>query len=107
MFRDAQEELERLEQLLEAEDREEQDPVDEELSDSEEEEPEVFRNYANNYGGKVYNADRTDVDLEDYSREVREPKSQGVSWLVALVFLLFTGIVIMLGLLGLKVWGVL
>ena len=110
MFRDAREELQRLEQLLEETEEttvEEAELPAEQADDDLPEEPLVFRNYSNDYGGKIYNSDRTDVDLNSYSEEVRQPQKRGVSWLVALVFLLLTGIVVMLGLFVLKMRGVL
>ena len=110
MFRDAKEELQRLEQLLEETEEETEEaelPAEQADDDLPEEAPLVFRNYSNDYGGKIYNSDRTDVDLHSYSEEVRQPQKRGVSWLVALVFLLLTGIVVMLGLFVLKMRGVL
>lgn len=119
MFRDAREELERLErQLQEAEDtcREEEY----EALNSEEDEETVlqqqdpsmpdddlafYRNYANDY--TVYNTDRTDVDLDQYSEEVRQPRSQGIGCLLILAALLLAAIACALVYLVLKLRGVL
>lgn len=124
MFRDAQEELKRLERELLAEEEEEQTPEEEEeeLTQDEleqilellEEEPETamdmpedydavrnydgqVRNFANNY--TAYNADRTDTELESYSREVREGSGdRSLAGLSALAMALMAGI------LGVLVW---
>ena len=124
MFRDAQEELKRLERELLAEEEEEQTPEEEEeeLTQDEldqilellEEEPETamdmpedydavrnyngqVRNFANNY--TAYNADRTDTELESYSREVREESGdRSLAGLSALAMALMAGI------LGVLVW---
>lgn len=93
MFRDASEELERLQAELLAEEEpeispeppeEEYDEYEEEFDEYEEEfdefeeefdeyeedeEPEVYRNYASGY--RAYNTDSSDEDLEEYSEEVR------------------------------------
>lgn len=88
--KDAEEELQRLEQeLLELEEPE-QEPEEEEYLDpaAYEEEPageapRVYRNFSNNYGKdlrnfasgyRAYNADRTDVDPEELSRQLLEPE---------------------------------
>ena len=124
MFRDAQEELKRLERELLAEEEEEQTPEEEEeeLTQDEleqilellEEEPETamdmpedydavrnydgqIRNFANNY--TAYNADHTDTELESYSREVREGSGdRSLAGLSALAMALMAGI------LGVLVW---
>lgn len=119
MFRDAQEELKRLERELLAEEEEEQTTEEEELAQDAleeilEEEPESamdipedydavrnyngqIRNFANNY--TAYNADRTDTELESYSREVREgSENRGLAGLSALALALIAGI------LGVLVW---
>ena len=124
MFRDAKEELKRLEQQLLAE---EDEPVQEETADdisseeleelkqlleSDSEEPMLtedddfdivrnfdgqVRNYANNY--KAYNSDKSDTDLESYSEEVRNPgQDRSESFLTVLA------LVLMAGILGILVW---
>lgn len=119
MFRDAREELERLErQLQEAEDtcREEEyeglDYEDDEEAVLEQQDPSMpeddpafYRNYANDY--TVYNTDRTDVDLEQYSEEVRQPRSTGIGGLLVLAALLLAAIACALVYLVLKLRGVL
>ena len=127
MFRDAQEELKRLERELLAEEEEAQTPEEEgeeeeELTQEEleqilellDEKPESamdmpedydavrnydgqVRNFANNY--TAYNADRTDTELESYSREVREgSEDRSLAGLSALALALMAGI------LGVLVW---
>ena len=80
MHKDTQEALERLERELLAEEQPEPTEddldllIDDILFDDEEdtplEETMIYRNSANQY--RAYNADRTDLDLEDYSDEVYE-----------------------------------
>ena len=121
MRNDREEELQRLEQELlaeeeetaeAAEDREEEldfeallEETDYETPDNEE--PVVFRNASNNYGAdlrnyatgyKAYNADRTDTDLEELSRQVQEePKAAGLIWVpIATVALIAAAVVYML-----------
>lgn len=90
MFRDASEELERLQaELLAEEEPEEalpeQPPEEEYLCDEYEDTrpaqgPAVYQNYSNDYGKnlrnyasgyRAYNSDTSDEDLEEYSEEVR------------------------------------
>lgn len=109
MFRDTKEELERLqEELLEEE--EEETSEEEEFSEEdemtrllEEDDPipdtPVYRNFSNNYGGnlrnfasgyRAYNGDKTDTDLEEYSRTVYEARKKPVGccgWIIGALLL--------------------
>lgn len=92
MFRDTEEELERLqEQLLEEEEEEtEAFPDEDEVARLLEEDgaiPDapVYRNFSNDYGRglrnfasgyRAYNGDKTDTDLEEYSETVYEAKKR-------------------------------
>ena len=94
MFKDRQEELERLEaELLQEEPAEEDIPEEEDLFG--EEIPEIYRNHAKGYGKiHAYNTDVTDGDLERFSEEVREPKKHtDVLVLCAVAMCLITGII--------------
>ena len=125
MFDDPRKELRRLEEQLLAEEAP-QPPAPEEdvwlddeleearrllgdeLSGDEEDDPPVYRNYANGYGshppvrnyangygqpGRVRNRDRFDRDLEEYSDQVHdEPREKGVRGLVILACLELLGI---------------
>lgn len=104
MFRDAQEELERLQSQLLAEQQEqtgqqETEFLDEEdfeelLSDTDQgQSPEVYQNYSNDYGRqlrnyatgyKAYNTDKTDTDPQQLSQELlEEPRAVAIwPWLV-------------------------
>lgn len=121
MFRDAKEELRRLEQALMEEESSDEYEDDEYEDDEEYEEDGAFsdyepydeqipsvsgpyRNFANNY--RAYNSDRTDVDLDEYSEEVRNPR-QNLSCLGGLVVFLLGGIAVMVGLFALKIYGIL
>ena len=115
MFRDRQEELDRLqEQLLEEEPEEleeeyteEEEYLDAEVDDllaanDQGENPQTYNNYSNDYGRqlrnyasgyKAYNSDRTDEDLEEYSQQVLHPqKEKGITGLLILAMLLLLGI---------------
>lgn len=115
MFRDAQEELKRLDaQLLAEEDEpiqeEEEAPEDIRLEEllkaiEEDEKDEVLsrttvpeggiRNYANHY--KAYNTDKTDEDLDRYSQQVRQTgNNRGVFGISVLALLLMAGILAVL-----------
>ena len=97
MFRDTKEELQRLEQEL----LEEQ----EQPKDTFEEDP--LGDYVNQpVKCRVYNTDHTDVDLEEFSAQVREPEKSLTGWIV-LCFVLMTGIVCILGYWVLRYLGVL
>lgn len=108
MYRDRDEELQRLQaQLLEdAEPAEEEteelldaDTLDALLEDPRQTgNPQVYQNFSNSYGKNLrnyasgycaYNSDRTDTDLDSYSEAVREPKrSGGLLWLAVLLLVL-------------------
>ena len=116
MFRDRQEELDRLQEQLLEEDpeelEEEYEDEDEEYLDAEVddllaandqgENPQTYNNYSNDYGRqlrnyasgyKAYNSDRTDEDLEEYSQQVLHPqKEKGITGLLILAMLLLLGI---------------
>lgn len=123
MFRDTREELERLERQLQEEETEDacqgetaygetaESQEDEETGFAQEDtsmpadDPAFYRNYANDY--TVYNSDRTDVELEQYSEEVRQPKERGLRGLLLLAAVLMAAIACVLAYLVLKVRGVL
>ena len=104
MFRDASEELQRLQAELLAEEEpaelppeepEEEEEIFEEYDDTRPAgDPEVFQNYSNDYGKnlrnyasgyRAYNTDTTDEDLEEYSESVREGKTSRGGCLLALI----------------------
>ena len=106
MFRDRDEELQRIqEQLLEDEEPEteetdqllDEDTLDALLSDSQQSRnPRVYQNFSNDYGKNLrnyasgyqaYNVDRTDVDLDSFSEAVREPERSGKLLWLAFVLL--------------------
>ena len=112
MFRDTQEELERLQaQLLaqtEQTDQQETQFLDEEefeelLSDTDQgQSPAVYQNYSNDYGRdlrnyatgyKAYNADKTDKDPQQMSRELLEgPRAVAVwPWLILILMAAVVG----------------
>lgn len=115
MFRDTQEELERLQaQLLaqteqqEQTDQQETQFLDEEefeelLSDTDQgQSPAVYQNYSNDYGRdlrnyatgyKAYNADKTDKDPQQMSRELlEEPRAVAVwPWLILILMAAVVG----------------
>ena len=99
MFRDASEELARLEAELLAEEGPEEEllPEEEESWEYEDDQPEVFQNYSNHYGSNLrnyangynaYNTDRTDEDLEAYSEEVRKGSGKKIGCLAVILCLL-------------------
>ena len=124
MFRDAQEELERLQaQLLEETEEEEEafqeeaseedtfldeEDFDELLSDTDQgENPGVYQNFSNDYGRnlrnfatgyKAYNTDRTDVSPDEISEEMLEEKSANLTWLWVLL-------IVMLAVIGVIFWS--
>ena len=129
MFRDRQEELDRLqEQLLQEEEPEEvlEDEDEDGYLDEEElntllngidqgENPRVYQNYSNDYGRnlrnyatgyRAYNADKTDEDMDSYSQAVLEPKKdRGITALLLLMLGLLCGIAAVLGWIFLRVKG--
>ena len=100
MFKDKQEELERLEaQLL-------QEDVEEDLPDGEQEEaeevpPVIYHNYSNDYGRRIYNTDTADMDLEEYSDEVYEPRKRSDVLVLSAIALALVGAI-----LGVLAWWV-
>lgn len=113
LFKDKKQALEELDQLLQEEtDEPEENLLDEERlsgdifdEDEPEEEPEVptviYHNYANDYGRRIYNTDRTDADLDDYSDQVYAPKKgTDIKLLIAIAFTLSAAI------LGVVIWWV-
>lgn len=120
MFKDRNEELRRLEEaLLEEEELQTPDPVEEAPEDEDLLTDEIldelledttpvpgnvpYQNFSNDYG-QAYNADNADVDLEEYSEAVRQPKKDH-SGLVILVCLLALGVLGMLIFLMLRQGG--
>lgn len=121
MFRDAEEELQRLQEQLLDEDPSgsqeallDDDSLDDLLSDEiQDEGPHIYQNYSNAYGKKLrnyasnykaYNSDKTDTDLERFSQAVLEPKTHrrsGWIWLLCVLFAV-TATVALLLLLKLK-----
>lgn len=117
MFRDTQEELERLQAQLLAETQEqtaqtqEEDLLEEEdfdalLSDADQgEAPRVYQNYSNGYGRELrnfatgyraYNTDKADVDLEEYSQEVFDPPKAPKVWPWILLTAVVVGVILWL-----------
>ena len=101
MFRDASEELERLQAELLAEEESEnsqEPPEDQEKYEEFEDydEPESYQNYANGYN--AYNTDISDEDLEEYSEDVRSGgKSRGgccLAVIACLLCLMLAGVVL-------------
>lgn len=93
MFRDKQEELARIEEALLEDEELLADEAEEVFPEDVPESP--YPNYGSRY--KVYNADKSDTDLEEYSDEVYEGRS-GVSGLV------ITALLLSVALLGVMVW---
>lgn len=112
LFKDKKQALEELDQLLQEESEEPEENFDEEDLEEEDfsedelaEEPEapavIYHNYANDYGRRIYNTDRTDTDLDDYSNQVYQPKkSSDIKLLTAIAFTLAAAI------LGVVIWWV-
>ena len=105
MFRDAKEELARLEDALLEEEAQEEPEF---LEEAPGEDPDVYVNYANDYGRnlrnfasgyKAYNTDTTDTDLDSFSKEVYESKKENLKglWITALVLII--------AIFGVLVWG--
>ena len=115
MFKDTEKELRRLEAELLAEEEEydqEQDWEEDWEEGSEDEDlltdreldvlledtrvigtAPVYQNHANNYGNRVYNADRLEQDVQDFSDELLEqPQERRSAGLVLLACLLAVGI---------------
>ena len=103
MFKDKQEELERLEAELLQEEETPEEKTEVSLDDTYffgKETPETYHNYSNNYGDyRAYNTDVTDEDLDTYSEEVREPGRQKDIWVLCAIALC-----LLLGILGVLGW---
>ena len=122
MFRDTQEELERLqEQLLqeeEAADSLEQLPEEADfealLYDADQgQTPSVYQNYSNDYGKSLrnfasgyqaYNTDKTDTDMDQYSQQVQQDTT-GIPWWIWPVLILMASMVIAIGCMCLSIGG--
>ena len=99
MFKDKEEELKRLSQILQDEEDEAEEP---ELMEEppEKEEPVIYHNYANQYGRiRIYNNDTADTDLEEYSDEVYEPKKK-----TSLLVLTAIALALAAGIMGVLAW---
>jgi len=100
MFGDAKEELERINsELLEQAQMQEQ--LDEDTVEVYPDESTIgelsggYQNYSNGYNS--YNADKTDVDMEDYAQEVLMPKKdKSLTFLTVLAYCLTGAIVLVL-----------
>ncbi len=129
MFRDAKEELSRLEEeLLAEEDLHEEVPEDGELLEEETldallqestraaDGTVIYKNFSNGYGKglrnyasgyRAYNSDRTDEDPEELSEAVLAGDSSGLRGLTVAALLLSCGIVLTVIWLLLRYWGIL
>lgn len=114
MFRDKQEELERLQSALLQEEQtaqpEEAFPAEEDFEEllwdtDQGENPPVYQNYSNDYGRilrnfasgyQAYNTDKADIDLDEYSDEVRSD-GKVATWWIWLVLLLMAAVVVAIG----------
>lgn len=112
MFKDTQEELQRLEaELLQEEaaarEEAEQDAFLDDPADFGEDTPEIYQNYANQYRHiHAYNTDVTDEDLEAYSEEVYRPrKKKDLLVLSAIALALIAGILAVLAYWALRFGG--
>lgn len=105
MNRDRQEELERLEKELLA-DTEEETPEEETFLEEDDTQigdaPVVYQNFANNYGKdlrnfasgyRAYNSDRVDMELEEFSQEVRNEEKPASIWVPAVLTALIGAVV--------------
>ena len=122
MFRDKEEELQRLEQLLAEAEEEDQDESDEEeyeedfddedFDEEEFDEEELIREFSDDTDAtalftshrdiRVYNSDKTDVDIEKYSDDVFSGSRPPVlPW----VFAALTAVVLLMLYLALKQGG--
>jgi len=119
MFRDASEELQRLQAELLAEEEPAEQPPEEPPEEDEffEEyedtrpagDPAVYQNYSNDYGKnlrnyasgyRAYNSDTTDEDLDEYSETVREGNTSRGGCLLALI-----AIILALAIIGVVAYG--
>lgn len=114
MFRDAKEELKRLEAALMAQER-----LDRQAEEAEqaEETPEqtVYQNFSNHYGKdlrnyasgyKAYNADRSDMDPEEYEDEIYGETKRSNFGLKLLACALVLCIALVLLYWVLRLWGI-
>lgn len=103
MFKDAKEELKRLEEaLLEEEEDQQADEDVEALLDQAKEmleqtsdETQVFRWQPEELqrSGRMYNSDRTDEDLQQFSEQVRGGEKKSLTGLIIIAAILAAGIV--------------
>lgn len=107
MNRETQQELERLERELLEEERASglsEEALDALLEDflTSDDEPDVYRNFSNDYGRRptyqAYNSDDTDIPPEAYSDELLESPTAAPRGLLALLW----GILLVMG--GILVW---
>ena len=122
MHRDTREALERLERELLAQEEAAQTPEEEkdalpqndwyseiDLDESLfQQEPETYPNYANGFGQdlRAYNTDRSEEDVERFSRRVRREPKENLTGLTVLATLLTTALVIVVLMIFLKIRGV-
>ena len=109
MFRDKDEALARLEEEL-LEDEPAQESAKEEPAFLEEPsgDTDEYKNFANDYGNVIlYNADTSDLDLEEFSEEVYEPTMKKRPNLLLVAFLLLVGIFLVLAWWFIRFMGVL
>ncbi len=128
MFRDTQEELQRLEAALQeqpedTQPEQQEEPLLEEarLDDlltqtDQTQSRQVYRNYSNAYGQdlrnyangyRAYNTDTTDTDLERFSEAVQQPEKKGPGCAGGLILCLAGVVAVLLILLGLRAGGIL
>ena len=125
MFRDQEEELQRLQQELLAQEEPETEEEDEDLLEDAEldallkdtrpsEDRMIYQNYSNGYGKdlrnyasgyQAYNTDNLDTDLDEFSRQVREPQRKNGP-LVAAMLLAVAILVVVCWILW-RYWGLL
>ena len=103
MFRDKEEELQRLEQLLAETEEEDQDEFDEEEGLREfSDDTDATALFPSHRDIRVYNSDKTDVDIEKYSDDVF---SGGRRPVLPWVFAALTAVVLLMLYLALKQGG--
>lgn len=127
--KDKEEELQRLQQELLAEEEVREDEIVEEEylnddvvdalldEDTKVGSAGVYQNYSNDYGRnlrnfatgyKAYNSDSADVDLEEYSQEVLEPKKRGgLIWFLLILMTLLCVAAVALVIYYLRLGGIL
>lgn len=118
MFRDKDEQLQRLQEALLEEEQTAQLPEEEDFEallweTDQGETPTVYQNYSNDYGRnlrnfasgyKAYNSDDTDVELEEYCDQVQQEPTT-TNWWIWLVLLLMAAVVISIGWMFLSTGG--